>query len=287
MSAPETEAARGEGTPKPPSRHHDHRAPDGRPRDDVRRALRDLYYGRSPAARRFRFAVMIFDFASITYFITTSVTATAEHYQFIDFIIGIILLIDLVVRTQIAHNPLKQVRHLSFWIDCLVIVALFGSAFLPDLDFVRVLRMLRVLRSYRLLYELRGDFIWFRQQEEVIESAVNLIVFIFVITSLVYVVEHQHNPQFQTFLDALYFTITTLTTTGFGDITVDGTWGRLLAIFIMLFGVGLFLRLLQAVFRPTRVSYDCPRCGLERHDLDAVHCKHCGEILNIPTEGAV
>ncbi|MGD8340537.1 MAG: ion transporter, partial [Gammaproteobacteria bacterium] len=41
----------------------------------------------------------------------------------------------------------------------------------------------------------------------------------------------------------------------------------------------------QTVFRPHKVRYECPRCGLTRHDLDAVHCKHCGHELHIRTEG--
>ncbi len=83
----------------------------------------------------------------------------------------------------------------------------------------------------------------------------------------------------------MYFTVTTLTTTGFGDITLHGTHGRLLAVLIMIIGVSLFLRLAQTAFRPQKVHYDCPECGLSRHDADAVHCKHCGETLKIPTEG--
>ncbi|HSM20019.1 MAG TPA: ion transporter, partial [Hyphomicrobiales bacterium] len=30
----------------------------------------------------------------------------------------------------------------------------------------------------------------------------------------------------------------------------------------------------------------CPHCGLNRHETDAVHCKHCGQLLKIETEGA-
>lgn len=255
--------------------------------DRFARHMRELYYGNSPAARRFRFAMLAFDLVSITYFVATSVTATARATQEVDFAIGCVLLADLVVRLAISRTRMRQVRLLSFWIDLIVIVALFGSAFVSNLDFLRVLRILRVLRSYRLLLELRRDFIWFRQQEEVIESAVNLVVFIFITTSLVYIVENEINPEVNSFLDALYFTIATLTTTGFGDITAIGPWGRVLSIAIMVFGVGLFIRLIQALFRPNKVTFKCPRCGLERHDLDAVHCKHCGEIINIPTEGAV
>jgi voltage-gated potassium channel len=50
--------------------------------------------------------------------------------------------------------------------------------------------------------------------------------------------------------------------------------------------VTLFLRLAQALFRPHKVRFTCPACGLSRHDQDAVHCKACGRLLNIPDEGA-
>ena len=52
----------------------------------------------------------------------------------------------------------------------------------------------------------------------------------------------------------------------------------------MIFGVTLFLRLLQALLRPQKVRFRCPACALERHELDAVHCKACGKLLKIPDE---
>jgi hypothetical protein len=51
--------------------------------------------------------------------------------------------------------------------------------------------------------------------------------------------------------------------------------------------LGLFLRLAHVLFRPSRVRFECPSCGLMRHDHDAVHCKACGNLLHIPDEGAV
>lgn len=251
------------------------------------RRLRDLYYGTSPAARRFRFAMLGFDLVAITYFVASTVTGPPAYGAWIDAAIGVVLLADLFVRLLIVRNRWAQLARLPFWIDAIVIASLFGSALVPHLAFARVLRMLRVLRSYRLLLELRRNFVWFRNQEEIIESALNLVVFVFITTSLVFLVERPGNPQVETFLDALYFTIATLTTTGFGDITPIGSAGKLLSIAIMVVGVSLFLRLIQALFRPAKVQVECQRCGLARHDLDAVHCKHCGEIINIPTEGAV
>jgi voltage-gated potassium channel len=56
-------------------------------------------------------------------------------------------------------------------------------------------------------------------------------------------------------------------------------------VLMMVLGVALFFRLAQAIFLPTKIAYSCPSCGLDRHEPDAVHCKHCGETVNIPTHG--
>ena len=53
----------------------------------------------------------------------------------------------------------------------------------------------------------------------------------------------------------------------------------------MIFGVTLFFSLARALIRPSKVRFPCPTCGLQRHDPDAVHCKACGPLLNIPDEG--
>jgi voltage-gated potassium channel len=104
-------------------------------------------------------------------------------------------------------------------------------------------------------------------------------------TSVIYETQHWRNPEIANYVDALYFTVTALTTTGFGDITLEGSLGRLLAVITMICGVTLFLRLLQTLLRPHKVRHPCPACGLQRHDIDAVHCKACGQLLNIPDEG--
>ncbi|WP_248304606.1 potassium channel family protein [Breoghania sp. L-A4] len=167
----------------------------------------------------------------------------------------------------------------------MVIASLLASAFIGNLGFLRVVRMLRLLRSYHVLREFREHSAWFRRNEEMVHSAINLFVFVFVVTAVVFVLEGHRNPAINNYLDALYFTVTTLTTTGFGDITMTDSVGRALTVLIMVFGVGLFLRLVQTIFRPAKVVHTCSDCGLSRHDPDAVHCKHCGKVLNIPTEG--
>lgn len=247
--------------------------------------MQALYFGRDRRARRFRYGMMLFDILTIGMFLLSSVAEDAWWIVPLDIGFASLLLVELACR--LYADPSR--RALFSWsnaADILVIGSLLLPAFLDNLAFLRIARALRLLRSYHLLRDLRRDSAWFRSHESVIQRTVNLGVFIFLVTSAVYVTQHDINPQIASYVDALYFTITTLTTTGFGDVTLLGPAGRLLAVVIMVVGVGLFLRLLQAIFRPEKVEFECPDCGLLVHDADAVHCKHCGRVLHIQTEGA-
>ena len=111
------------------------------------------------------------------------------------------------------------------------------------------------------------------------------MVFILIMTALVYATQVGQNEGVKNYLDALYVTVASLTTTGYGDIVLVGAVGKILSIIIMVLGISLFLRLVQAIIRPSRVKSECERCGLLYHEPDAVHCKHCGEIVKLPNSG--
>ncbi len=72
---------------------------------------------------------------------------------------------------------------------------------------------------------MKRDFPFVRRNYDTIVAGTNLFVFLFGMTAVVYETQHRHNPAIGNYLDALYFTVTTLTTTGFGDITLTGTGG--------------------------------------------------------------
>jgi len=256
--------------------------------ETVRTGLERLYTGRSRVALFFRLCLLGFDVLTISLFLVlTFVDEHAPWVTYVDIVVALVLTFDYVARFWLDKRKLHFFFHFSNLADLVVIGSLIAHAFVENLAFLRVLRALRLLRSYHVLGMLRGRHKWVRNHEEVLVSTLNLVVFIFICTALVYVTQDDINPAISTYVDALYFTIATLTTTGFGDITLQGDAGKMMAVLIMVFGISLFIRLVQTVFRPARVRYRCKECGLSRHDPDAVHCKHCGEVLNIPTEGAV
>lgn len=252
----------------------------------LRDKLQALYFGDDRRARRFRYGLIVFDTVTIAIFLLSSVASERWWMIPLDLAIAFVLILDFAARLYAERARLRHLLSLATAADVVVIVSLLLPFFIENLAFLRVARALRLLRSYHLLRDLRAESGWFRRNEDIIQRTVNLGVFIFIVTSVVYVTQHLINPQISNYVDALYFTITTLTTTGFGDITLKTPGGRLLAVVIMVVGVGLFLRLLQAIFRPSKVRHECPDCGLLVHDVDAVHCKHCGRLLHIPTEGA-
>ena len=251
----------------------------------IREWLQGLYFGEDDRARRFRYGLIAFDVLTILVFIVSSFAGNEQWLIALDLVFAVLLSVELTAR--LFAEPARKDAVLTFTTlaDIVVILSLLLAAFAENLAFLRIVRALRLLRSYHLLRDLRAQSPWFRLHEDIVQRTVNLGVFMFIVTSVVYVTQHAFNPKIASYVDALYFTITTLTTTGFGDITLIGTGGRLLAVVIMFVGVGLFLRLLQAIFRPTKVRFECPDCGLLIHDVDAVHCKHCGRLLHIRDEG--
>ena len=251
----------------------------------MRTAIKELYEGESNAAHRFRYGILVFDIVTILFVIATSFFPHGMTIELIDFVLGLIILADFIARILITNEPVRHFTRLSTWADVVAVGSFLAPIVGEGLGFLRILRTLRLLHTYQLLDRLRQDFAFFRRHQDVVLATINLSVFLFIMTGLIYALQHETNPQINNYADALYFTATTLTTTGFGDITLTGTSGRMLSVAVMIFGVTLFLRLAQVLFRPAKMRYTCTSCGLTLHDADAIHCKHCGALVHIETEG--
>jgi voltage-gated potassium channel len=264
------------------------RTADTTPPLSLRDWLRDLYFGADKRAARFQYGLVVFDALTIFFFLTVTFIADARWVLWVDLTLALVLSLDFAARLYIAQHPARQLLNWITIADAVVIVSLILPVFTGDyatLAFLRVLRAARLARSYHLFETLKRRHRWVRQHEEPIQSAIHMVLFLFVTTAIVFVHQNALNPEIETYIDALYFTVATLTTTGFGDITLIGETGKLLSVLIMIVGIALFIRLVQSIFMPARVRYRCPECGLLKHEPDAVHCKHCGTILDIPNEG--
>lgn len=258
-------------------------SPPGRV-DRLRSTLRLLYHGHSPAALRFQLMVLLVDLAIIAFFIVAPILRDRPSFLWLDYTVAALLLADFAARALASTDVTRWLKQPTTLIDILILVTLLLPAWLANLGFLRVLRLWTISKSGFLWRPLRrwGLGRW----EEATHAVINLLTFLFVVTGVIYTFFALNTEGIDGYLDALYFAVSTVTTTGFGDITLDGPWGRIVSIVTMIVGITLFVRLAQAVFRPHKVHYPCPQCGLQRHEPDAVHCKACGHLLKIPDEGA-
>jgi voltage-gated potassium channel len=252
----------------------------------MRALLHEFYEGDTPRGRRFRIALFAFDLATLAFVVATSFVDRSRVVEAIDVAIGVVISLDLAARFVGSPHPARELLRLTTWTDALSLVSFLLPLTSEGAGFLRVLRTLRLLRVVGIVERIEGPPASPRMSGEAVLAVANLLVFIFVMTGVVFEVAlRAGNPDITNYADALYFTVTALTTTGFGDITLGGTVGRMISVLIMIFGVTLFLRLAQVLFRPNKVRFPCPACGLQRHDPDAVHCKACGTTLAIPDEG--
>lgn len=255
-------------------------------RAGLNRQLFWLYEGHGKGPYFFRIGLLAFDILTIAYFLWAPFRGEGVSNQGLDYAIGGVIAVDLWARFYIAQPKLKFWRRVYNWADMVVVVSMLLPLFTQNFAFLRLLRAVRIVRAFTLLRRLKGVSSYLKQREAIFDRITNLIVFIFLMSGLVYVLQKEQAEGIETYVDALYFTVSTLTTTGYGDISMTGVWGRLLAVVIMVLGLTLFLRLVRAITVPSKkVEITCDDCGLSRHDPDAVHCKHCGAVMHIATTG--
>lgn len=195
-----------------------------------------------------------------------------------------LFVVEYILRLWCAPRRLRFVFSIYSLIDLFTIVP-FLVAFV-DVGFVRIFRWLRILRLIRFLDHQRfGGNVRSGDAPVLVRILFTLFAIVFVYSGFIYQVEHPVNPaQFGTFLDAFYFSVVTMTTVGFGDVTPTTEAGRLLTVLMIMTGVvlvpwqvGDLVRRLVA--GATQVESPCAGCGLAFHDRDARFCKRCGTGL--------
>jgi len=182
----------------------------------------------------------MFDVMTVLFIVVTSFLPRSLPFEAVGVLFGIGILLDVSARVAICPQYWRVILNPFTLVDLIAVTSFLAPITGEAAGFLRVLRTLRLLHSYQLLARLRTDSPFFRRNEEVIVAAVNLAVFIFVMTAVVYETQHWTNESIKNYADALYFNVTALTTTGFGDITLPGTTGRMISVAIMIFGVTLF-----------------------------------------------
>ena len=140
----------------------------------------------------------------------------------LDIFIWAVFAADLMVKTAISPRRLAYLK--AHWIDVVVVIV----------PFVRPLRMVRLF-----IYGSRA-FVGVRRMLGVDYLLVYGVLLVMVSATVVTTVETGENAQIASFSDALWWTVVTVTTVGYGDLVPVSGAGRAMAYILVLGGVGLF-----------------------------------------------
>jgi len=137
---------------------------------------------------------------------------------------------DLIVRDRLID------RYLHTWrgrVDLSIVILTAPWFFIPGFESSRFLVLMRLARlalatrAARVLLERIG------------RAAVVTTTLVFACALIAYRAEHEVNPDFGGYGDALWWAIVTLTTVGYGDIVPTTTRGRWAGVVLMVNGIGL------------------------------------------------
>ncbi len=192
--------------------------------------------------------------------------------------------VEYALRLWCAEQKWRYVFSLYAIIDAIAIAPILIGFW--DVRFLRLLRWFRVLRLVRFL-DRRYIPQWLAADDRLIIARILFTLFsiVFIYSGLIYQVEHPKNSAvIENFLDAFYFSVVTMTTVGYGDITPVSKAGKLVTVLMILSGIAIIPWQISDLVKSfvntnDKIRNACDRCGLIFHDPDASYCRRCGASL--------
>jgi len=173
----------------------------------------------------------------------------------------------VVGRLRYALQPLAL-------LDLIVIVTAWFPIDLRFLRVARMVRLLKVLRLNNLEHSLAKVEDGLRRRSGLILLSVALmLVCIYASAALVYQLEHELQPTvFSSIPGTMWWAVSTLTTIGYGDMIPKTPPGKFFTSLITVFGIGIFALPSSII---TAVIIEASLL-----DRDKLVCRHCGRLAN-------
>ncbi|MFC1900449.1 ion transporter [Chloroflexota bacterium] len=171
----------------------------------------------------------------------------------IDLVICLVFAGEFIYRLKIAENRKRFLKTNSFEILAMIpAVALNAlgsisiiSAGLRSLRFIRVIRVILMIARMRRLMKTSGKFV---RQSRLIALIGITVCIIFIGAFTVMILENDTaDAQITNFSDAVWWSISTVTTVGYGDIVPHSIAGRIMGMLLMIIGIGVMATAISQV----------------------------------------
>ncbi|MES2487652.1 MAG: ion transporter [Bacteroidota bacterium] len=255
-----------------------------------------IYEADTRAGKLFDIILLFLIFISIIAVMLESVASIkivhGQTLAIIEWAITILFTIEYILRMIAVREPLRYIFSFYGIIDLLATIPKYVGLLFPGSGFLIAIRAVRLLRVFRILKLTRfvgaGDQLLVALRKSQVKIAVflfSVIVLCVIMGTLMYMIEGPESG-FTSIPISVYWTIVTLTTVGFGDITPITPLGQLLSVIIMIMGYGIIAvptGLVTAQFMNAEIPHlntqVCPNCAANQHRDNANYCYNCGTLL--------
>ena len=262
---------------------------------------RIIFEAETRLGKLFDIALILAILSSVTVVMLDSVPEIAERphgaLRLAEWFFTGVFTIEYVARLWCVASKKKYALSFFGLIDLFSVIPTYLSLLIPGIEVLADVRILRVVRVFRIL-----KLVQYMGEAEVLvatlkASRFKIAVFLItvmsiavVIGSMIYLIEGPENG-FTSIPRGLYWSIVTLTTVGYGDVTPQTGVGQALAAILMVLGYALIAvptGLFSAEFVQQNASHrkilnasvqSCPGCGSLEKDHQAGYCRYCGQRL--------
>ncbi|AQQ67817.1 ion transporter [Microbulbifer agarilyticus] len=263
----------------------------------TRKRLNEIIFGTdSPAGKNFDVFLIWAILLSVALVLFASVESLwvrfGETFYVLEWFFTGLFTVEYLLRIYCARDRREYVTSFYGIVDLLAILPSYLALIFTGATYLMVIRLLRVLRIFRVLKLVRYlrdanllvRSLW-QARRRILVFYTSVLVICIIFGSVMFIVEGPRHG-FTSIPKSIYWTIVTITTVGFGDITPHTPLGQAIASMTMLIGYSIIAvptgivtaELAHELGREKQLAR-CHNCGKSGHDADAEYCKQCGYRL--------
>jgi voltage-gated potassium channel len=220
-----------------------------------------------------------------------------ELLDWIEWMFTLLFSAEYLVRIYCSPLRWRYIRSFYGLVDLVSILPSYLALVIANANYLMIIRLLRVLRIFRVLKLIRYlsemNILMrsmFLARRKILIFFATVLVLSTMFGSFMFVVEGPENG-FTSIPKSIYWTIVTITTVGYGDITPQTVLGQIIASAAMLTGysiiavpTGILTAELAAEMQRERSQRVCQHCSRLGHETDSTYCKFCGHSLDSESE---
>ncbi len=270
-------------------------------RDGLKQRVWEIIFeAETPSGKVFDVVLLWAIFFSVLAVMLETVVPFQQRYgsllNVFEWFFTIFFTIEYVTRLWVSRRPIKYATSFFGVIDllsCLPTYLAMVFAGTHGFAVIRILRLLRIFRVLKMVQHVKGAQVIAsglrKSKAKITVFFFAVLVFSVIAGTLMYFVEgREADTQFTSIPASIYYAIVSITTVGYGDITVATDLGRFLTTCMILAGYAIIAvptgivssAMMQADNQPDETSRACGACGVHGHLADANYCRKCGEKLD-------